>query len=169
VSTGIRKVTDPLLTGLAVFGGIVSILTLWPRTTVTIDFDTRNPLASSFLVSNDGFLPVYSVSTSCLLGEVLMEPNQPSQSETQGTEPLGSELINSDPPLVTLAPGAKESVPFSNCINGSPGAILSFAHVGLRVSYKPLFWPSRRSFAQQFYARHTAEGNYYWYSFPYTK
>ena len=164
-----KRITDPILSGLAVLGGIVSLLTLWPRTTVTIEFDTKDPLSSSFLVSNDGFLPVYSVTTSCLLGEVLGEPTQPSQSQIEGTEILGTELLNSDPPPVTLSPGAKETVPFSNCITTASGAKIGFAHVGLRVSYRPLLWPTKRSFAQQFYARRTSEGNFYWYSFPYTK
>jgi hypothetical protein len=140
-------------------------MTLYPRVTVTISFDTTLPLSSSFLVSNDGYLPVYSVQVSCLLGQII-GTGRPEKANREA--PLGTELLLVGIPSITLNPGAKESVPFSDCISLSSDTLGS-AYIGLRVKYRPLLWPRDRSFAQEFYAQKTENGRFFWYSVPYSK
>ena len=162
-----KWIVDALLTGLTVLGGIVSLMTLYPRVTVTTSFDTTNPLSSSFLVSNDGYLPVYSVYTMCLVGEVNTQSGiLPRVPKEKGD--LGTPIINASIPTVTLDPGAKELVPFSNCLSPESPDSLSVGHVGLRVIYRPLLWPGERTFTQEFYAQRGEHG-FFWYSVPYPK
>lgn len=70
------------------------------------------------------------------------------------------------PPIVTLYPGAKESVPFSNCFIFDPINMLNGAYVGMRVTYRPLLWPKKRSVTQEFVTRGIGLGHYVWYSYP---
>lgn len=70
------------------------------------------------------------------------------------------------PPPLTLYPGAKESVPFSNCVMTEPSNLLSVADVGLRVNYRPLFWFHKRSVTQEFYTKSIGLNHYVWYSYP---
>jgi len=142
------------------------LLTFYPRMTVTTSFDPKDPLSSSFLVSNDGYLPAYSVTVYCLVGSVSVKPASP---DTDETETLGSAIQPMFIPVVTLMPGAKELVPFSDCVTVKAGGSLASAHVGLRVSYRPLLWPLRRDFSQEFKARDDGNGGYMWYSVPYPK
>ena len=150
VSTARKKLVRFGAAVLTVLGGFVSLMTLYPRVTVTISFDTKEPLLSSFLISNDGYFPIYSVSADCLFGAVMTEPAQPTEAEMKTAAELGSVTHISDIPTPTLAPGAKEVLPFSNCINVSPPAVLSYADVGFRVIYRPLLWFRNRSATQEF-------------------
>jgi hypothetical protein len=171
--TRLKRLTNPLLAGLTVLGGIVSLLTLYPRMTVTVSFDTNEPLSSSFLISNDGYLPAYSVSTACLFGVMSnagLLRQSPEEAIDLARRPFGSELVRTGlPPVITLNPGAKESIPFDNCFSPTEKNILSFAHVGLRVFYRPMLWPTKRSIAQEFYARKMENGRFFWYSVPYLR
>jgi hypothetical protein len=152
------------LTALAVFCGIVSLLTLYPRVTITTTFETKEPLSSSFLISNDGYLPAYAITVYCLVDEVGVG--------SAGGEGLGNLTITIKPtfvPSTDLVPGAKELVPWSNCITPKAADRLSVAHVGLHITYKPLLWPWKRSFTQEFYAKDNGGGGYILYSIPYSK
>jgi hypothetical protein len=70
------------------------------------------------------------------------------------------------PPPLTLNPGAKESVPFSNCFIVSPSNLLAGAYVGLRVTYRPLLWFKSRTITQEFTAETIGADHFYWYSYP---
>jgi hypothetical protein len=164
-----EKLTGSILFVLTVLGGMVSLLTLYPRVTATVSFEMENPISSSFLVSNDGYLPVYSVSTACLLGIVATEPAHPSEPEIEAARAFQTILKNTSLPTVTLDPGAREAIPVSNCLNVGSPAILSFVDIGLRVTYRPLLWPSDRNFTQELYAQRLANGQFFWYSVPYAK
>lgn len=164
--TLLKRLTDPILAGLTVLGGMVSLLTLYPRVTVSTSFETKDPLSSSFLVSNDGYLPVYSVMVYCRLGIVGIG-NFPQSGEQ--TDRFGSGIQPAFIPVTTLVPGAKELVPFNDCIASKPGDHLTIAHVGLRITYRPLLWPWKRSFTQEFYAKDNGSGGYILYSVPYSE
>jgi hypothetical protein len=75
----LKRRWNGFLAGLTVLGGVVSLLTLYPRMTITTDFDTTDPSKSSFLISNDGYLPVYSVRVHCLLNTLNIQ-NSPQIS-----------------------------------------------------------------------------------------
>jgi len=157
-----RRFSESLLTGMAVFGFLVSLMTVYPRMTITISGpgDDRQPLSSSFLISNDGYLPTYSVSATCMLGEIAI--GKPFSGS--GTlVPMSGPAM---PPLLTLYPGAKESVPFSNCFIVSPSNLLTGAYLGLRVTYRPLLWPKTRTITQAFVARGIGANHFVWYSYP---
>jgi hypothetical protein len=159
------KLLDSFLTGLTVFGGIVGLLTLYPRVTITTSVDVKEPLSSSFLVSNDGALPVYSVTITCLLGEIAGRQGEVAPR----LEKFGSGLQPTFIPVVTLSPGEKELIPFSNCYQIDRNGSLAGAHVGLQVTYRPLLFPIERSLTQEFYAQDYGRGVYVWYSVPYAK
>ena len=97
MSIGTKRLADAVLTGLTVLGGIVSLLTLYPRVTITTDFDKTDPSASSFLISNDGYLPSYSVSVNCLLG-VFPTANSNEPSTVSPNEMKGGLELNSTTP-----------------------------------------------------------------------
>jgi hypothetical protein len=143
--------------------------------TITTDFDKADPFSSTFLVSNDGYLPAYSVSVDCLLDVLSTEyADKPSSNPVSPNEMkggLGTGFHNTELAITTLMPGTKETVPFSSCFPFRPGSNLkiSAVHVGLRVNYRPLLWPWKRSVAQQLYAREVEGGRYIWYSTPYLK
>jgi len=71
------------------------------------------------------------------------------------------------PPALTLFPGAKESVPFSNCFITEPSTLLKVAHVGLRADYRPWTYFPKRSITQEFYANEIGLNHYVWYSYPF--
>jgi hypothetical protein len=151
--------------GLTVLGGFVSLLTIYPRMTVTAAFEAKEPLSSSFLVSNDGYLPAYSVSVDCMVGDIAIGPDQPPGPPITGTGPL-TVMHSTEIPIVTLYPGAKEVIPFSDCIDVNSGNNLNVARFGLRVVYRPLLWPGHRAFIQEVYARNNGNGHFFWYSVP---
>lgn len=174
-TTAYKRVSDSVLTGLTIIGGIVSILTLYPRMTITTSFEQSHPMQSSFLVSNDGYFETYSVAISCLVGNVDADPRDAlnlSAEIPKPEEPLGTTVIPAYIPVTTLYPGEKELIPFSDCLSTEHADDLSSAHVGLRVTYKSLLWPWNRSTAQEFYVRRIAQGTFktwVWYSVPYDK
>jgi hypothetical protein len=140
--------------------------------TITTDFDTTDPSRSSFLISNDGYLPVYSVRVHCLLGMLDMG-NPPKLSSALPGEKgeLMAAFDTGALPVTTLFPGAKETVPWTICspFRFAPGAALQEARLGLRVLYRPLLSPRNRTISQEFYARGIGNGQYIWYSVPYLK
>jgi hypothetical protein len=145
---------------VAVVGILGFLMTAFPRITVTTSgpSDDKNPLSASFTVSNDGYLPVYSVATRCLLGEISL--GKPfSGGGTLVT--LGSPSWNEP----RLDPGAKMTVPFSNCFI-MPNDALTGAHVGMLVTYRPLFWVRKRRVSSVFTARNIGNGHFYWYNGP---
>ncbi len=149
------------------------MLTLYPRITIATDFDENDPSRSSFLVSNDGYLPTYTVRVFCILGELSMS-NSP---QLYGMPPNGKEgelgpAFDTDKlPIRTLYPGAKETVPWTICspFRFDPHAVLQTAHIALSVQYRPLLWPRKRYVTQEFYAQREENGVYVWYSVPYPK
>jgi hypothetical protein len=171
VSTLRKTLTNIGSSAVGVLTVVVSLLTLYPRMTVTVSFDTNEPLSSSFLVSNDGYLPAFSVSPICMVSNVYASTSpSPEQAIEEENRPLPIKLRLASVPTVTLYPGAKEAIPFSDCIATGEKGILKLAHVGLRVVYRPLFWPWNRSIAQEFYARRTENSSqFFWYTVPYSK
>jgi hypothetical protein len=149
--------------------GLVTILTIYPRMTVTASFEKSHPLESTFLVSNDGYLPAYSVALSCAGGEVSTQPESATTIPTEKGK-LGGLIIPKYLPIVTLYPGEKELIPLSDCITTVSADDLSTAHVGLRVRYRPLLWFHTREFTQEFYVQRIETGSFkmfVWYSVPY--
>jgi hypothetical protein len=157
-----------------VLGGLVSSLTLWPRITITTAFESSHPLETSFLISNDGYLPAYSVSISCVIGEVDATPQTGDDlSVPTNIGDLGSTtFIPAYVPNVTLEPGTKELVPMSDCTSTETADALNSAHLGLRATYRPLLWPWKQESTQEFYVKKIHKGTFkafVWYSVPYNK
>ncbi len=126
------------------------------------------------MVSNDGYLPAYSVSISCVVGEVDASVQTTDDlSVPQSVGELGTTIFApSYVPTVTLDPGTKELVPMSDCISTESVDALNSAHLGLRVGYRPLLWPWRREFTQEFYVKKIHKGTFkafIWYSVPHNK
>jgi hypothetical protein len=159
-----RRFVDALLTGMTVVGFLVSLMTIYPRMTITISgpSDDRQPLSSSFLISNDGYLPAYSVAATCLV-ERLKIGGTTIQGEDEQFHAISGLPM---PQPLTLFPGAKESVPFSNCFITEPSNLLKVAHIGLRVDYRPWTYLPKRSITQEFYANEIGLNHYVWYSYP---
>lgn len=153
-----------LWNGMTVFGFLVGLMTIYPRVTITISgpSDDRQPLSSSFLISNDGYLPAYSVSAICAVGQLEIGATHIEAQNGELSTIQGPPM----PPALTLYPGAKVSVPFSNCVMTQPSNLLTVADVGLRVRYRPLLWFQKRSVTQEFYARSIGLNRYVWYSYP---
>lgn len=158
------RIWGSVLSGMTVFGFLISLMTIYPRMTVTISgpSDERLPLSSSFLISNDGYLPAYSVSAMCLIKTFNLRGTQAVPREAQLTPISGPPM----PPPLTLYPGAKESVPFSNCFITEPSNLLTAADIGLRVKYRPMFWFHLRAITQEFYAKSIGLNHYVWYGYP---
>src|SRR6185437_16300682 len=97
---------------LGIIGGIVSILTVYPRMTVTTEFNEDDALASSFVVSNDGYLPAYSVSVSCMFGLMDTDTSSARDVSAEIDEDFTVQISNTTIPVLTLYPGSKEIVPF---------------------------------------------------------
>jgi hypothetical protein len=103
----LKRRWNGFLAGLTVLGGAVALLTLYPRMTITTDFDTTDPSKSSFLISNDGYLPVYSVRVHCLLNTLNMQ-NAPQISSRLPNGEKGefwSAFDTGELPITTLLPG----------------------------------------------------------------
>jgi hypothetical protein len=169
-----RCLWEGIVAGLTVLGGFVSALTLWPRITITTAFEPSHPLETSFLISNDGYLPAYSVSVSCLIGEVDATPQTGDDlSVSTNIGALGSTIYKPVyVPNVKLDPGTKELVPMSDCASTETADVLNSAHLGLHVTYRPLLWPWKREFTQEFYVKKIHKGTFkmfVWYSVPYNK
>lgn len=164
VSSARARLISSVLSGMTVVGFLISLMTVYPRMTVTISgpSDDRQPLSSSFLISNDGYLPAYSVSAICLV-KTFQVGDTGVASQGDRLTPFSGPAM---PPSLTLYPGAKESVPFSNCFITEPSNLLKSADVGLRVSYRPLFWFHSRLITQEFYAKSIGLNHYVWYSYP---
>ncbi len=159
-----KRFVEPLLTGMSVVAFFVSLMTVYPRMTITISgpSDDRQPLSSSFLISNDGYLPAYSVAATCLVEQLTI-----GETAIQGKDGQFSAMSGpSMPPTMTLYPGAKESIPFSNCFITEPSNLLKVAHIGLRVNYRPWTYFPMRSITQEYYAKSIGLNHYVWYSHP---
>jgi len=149
---------------MTVVAFFLSLMTVYPKMTITISgpSDDRQPLSSSFLISNDGSLPAYSVAATCLV-ERLTIGGTTIQGEGGRLNAMSGPAM---PPPLTLFPGAKESVPFSNCFITEPSNLLKVAHIGLRVDYRPWTYFPKRSITQEFYANDIGLNHYVWYSYP---
>jgi hypothetical protein len=157
----LRSALSWTLSTLAAVVGILGFLmTLYPRLTVMTSgpSDDKNPLSASFTISNDGYLPAYSVVAQCMVGEISM-----GRPFTGGGTlvPIGSPQWKEP----RLYPGAKMAIPFSNCFI-VPNEVLTGAHVGLLVTYRPLLWPFKRQLITVYTARSIGNGHFYWYTGP---
>lgn len=135
---------------------------------MSVSFDSTEPLSSSFVISNDGYLPVYSVSTTFLVGGMGFGPVKIPTLREMENEKLVTEFKPAFLPVVTLQPGEKEEIPLRDLMSANEG-VLAFAHIGARVTYRPLLWAGRRSTTQEFAAAKDATGHFVWYTIPYPK
>jgi hypothetical protein len=159
--TKISRFGKMLLTVMTVVGFLQLI---YPRMTITISgpSDDRQPLSSSFLISNDGVLPVFSVAATCLVKQLTIGGTTIQGEGGQFVSVLGAAM----PPTRTLYPGQKESIPFSNCFITEPSNLLKVADIGLQANYRNWIYFPMHPITSEFHAKSIGLNHFVWYSNP---
>ena len=148
---------------LALTGGVVAVLTLLPRISVTPSdpVDPSNTFSAAFTISNNNFIPLRHVTASLGIGEI---------------QPVGRPLDLSSAyarqgGLVSKA-WADHSLDMDDKFTITPNDLLQHitgpreASITIVVDYQPwvLPWPLEKKF--RFATHKQSNGNLYWYSIP---
>jgi hypothetical protein len=140
-----------------VLGIIVSFLAISPSITVSTSqsLDPADPLATSFLITNTGLLPIHSIIFLCQLNKVVT---------TQPVTYIHFKLGYATPPLPILYPQEQKTFWAPKIIN-FPYPIVS-ADINILVSYRPdfLFWHKSKSY--RFVTVPNKESILFWYGKP---
>jgi len=148
------------LLAMATFLGAYTVLK--PRLTISTSgpSDDRNPLSASFLVSNDGYLPLYAVSIHCVVAEIDM-----NRTPTEGGTPVAISIGANWEKERIFNVGDKVTIPLSDCLI-IPTQSLPDARVGLQATYRPIWSPSQRKRVVIYTARSIGLGRFYWEAMP---
>lgn len=148
--------------GWKIFGGVVLLLSavalflqLAPRVTVSPapSLDPSKPFNNPFVISNEGYLPIYDVTFRCRIREVRDEGN------ARIIAPRGTSDMSVRP---TLRVTEKSTIVCPFPFNFEHPLV--GADIEIIVEYRPafLFWRSEQSF--RFGTAKNAEGNLIWFS-----
>ena len=155
-----------ILLGLAtLLGGIVALLTLLPRVSVTPSdpVDPINPFSASFTITNNGFVPLSSVDALLGIGQVatapaLLDPNFVPNFESRIVRPEWKNHNLKVDESFTITP--------ADIFGLAPGDRLGGADIAIVVSFKIWIIPIKREKIYRFIARKQTNEQFYWYSIP---
>jgi len=139
----LSKIIGATITLLVTLSGV---LAYWPLVAIDVgpSLDSDNPFSYPFIISNDGILPLFGVSVSCIFdkgkfeGGVLFENNR----------------MVFENKLQIMAPHQKTTAPCHRMF-GLKGMTLISASTTIAVSFYPALWPSRTSVSRSFRAELT--------------
>jgi hypothetical protein len=129
---GGRTMLNAVLTVIAVLGFAITLLTLFPRITVSNDaaIDPTDPFSTPFVVSNDGYLPLLSVRCWFYIKAVHL---------THGSRIFESRVTTDEWTTRRLLPTEKLSVYGGKAVR-APGQLLD-GDISIIVEYRPFLWP----------------------------
>jgi hypothetical protein len=147
---------------LALIGGVVAVLTLLPRISVspTDPVDPDNPLSASFTIANNNFIPLRHVSAVLGIGEI-----QPVG------KPLDADIAYRDQGALAPAAWSNHSLDMDDHFTVSPYDVVHAygdreAAIQIIVSYKPWILPLDRQKRFRFQTHRQTNGKLYWYALP---
>jgi len=170
-NTPLAKMIVRVLGSLAtLFGVYVGFLNLVPRITVTPQaaLVSSDAFSAPFVVSNDGFLPVYDVHCFCSPRKVrYRKPGSKGGLDitTEGADE--NETGGVEAPFIAkkLSPGQRATFPCP-FPNQFPAWLVS-ADIGLVVVYNAAPWPPiRRHQMNRFSLSRDTAGEYHWLEMP---
>jgi hypothetical protein len=140
-----------------VLGLIVSLLSLIPNISVSTSqsLDPNDPLATPFIITNHGLLPIHSIEIRCLFNKVATVDN---------VQVMGIELGYVKPPLPILYKYEQKTfwcpkgIKFRTPIN--------FGDISIIVSYRPDWLMWRQIKLHRFETVRNKSGILFWYSKP---
>ena len=143
---------------LAVLGFLIALLTIFPRISVSNDapLDADDAFATPFVVSNDGYLPLYSVLFLVSTRDVRFTDGR----AIIGTPDYKSRWTAPDWELPSLYPTKRHDV-YAGRVIVSHGTLQS-ADIGIIVQYRPAFWPFRREILCRFKTQQGYDGRLHW-------
>jgi hypothetical protein len=131
---------EATLAMLTVLAFLIALLTLFPRVTVSNEapIDPDDAFSTPFVVSNDGYLPLYSLQFSVAMGDVKYQ----NGSRLVGPPDFGFHLTTPEWKIASLYPAKKFTV-YAGRVLGAHGNLKS-ADIAIVVDYRPMLWPFRR-------------------------
>lgn len=161
-----KKVWAGILGGATLIGGIVAVVTLFPRMTVSFSdaVDSSNPFSSSITVTNTGLIPLKSVLAEIAVRDIAVQKPTGEISFTGGAN-YKTRFIGGDIHYLGLDDRYTFALNDLGIING---ALQKFpmvrADIGIVVSYEIPFLHVRREKLFPEVARKQSNGNFYWYA-----
>ena len=138
---------------------IVSFLSLTPNISVSTSqsLDPKDPLATPFVITNNGPLPVHDV-------EILFGINKMTTPPPMNQTILNLSLGYAKPPIPTLK--ARETMTFWCPPVFKFKDPINYGDISVLVSYRPdfLFW--RKTVPYRFVTLRSKEGTIFWYGKP---
>jgi hypothetical protein len=142
-----------------VLGIIVSFLSLTPNIAVSTSqsLDPKDPLATPFVITNNGLLPIHSVEILFGINTITTPPpwNQTVKNLSLGYAKPPLAVLDAHEPKTFWCP---QAIKFPVPINLGDIAIL--------VSYRPTFLFWRKKAERRFVTEKSQDGTIYWYSKP---
>ncbi len=149
-----KELLGIVLAVLAILGFLISLLTLFPRITVSNDaaIDPTDSFSTPFVVSNDGLLPLLSVRSLLYIKAVQL---------ARGNQILNSNFTMDEWTTRILLPAEKLTVYGGRAVR-APGQLLD-GDIFIIVQYRPFFWPfTVRQFSSRFRTLKGPDERLYW-------
>lgn len=150
---------------IATFGVIVGYLTLLPRVVISPSqqLDPSNLLSTSFVISNDGYLPMMNVKTTCSPGQIQFANGT---GIYQKGNTYTAEFDNRAAAYEEISLGEKATVPcdlYSNLIMTSP---LVSADLSIITRFRIGYTPFSSRTVRRFKTETGTDGHLYWSAQP---
>ncbi len=155
-----RKLLDGFLVLLAIVGFVLSVLTFFPRLTVNNlpAIDPDKPFSTPFIVSNDGYLPLYNVKFMVAVNSLV--------THTYHFDGIGFGLfLDAGDSAAIFYPTEKYSLYLGRYIQAYPRGIRE-ADIAIQIEYRPMFYWGRRWKMYRFVAQPGPDGRLYWNARP---
>lgn len=145
---------------LGIFGTFLGIYAFWvPRLSIATQssLDPNNPLATPFVVSNNGYLPVFNVDFICGIGHLDFANGSRFEEFGMTTTEMHEDRIGTD---------EQATVRCDWMVKGSP---ITDGDISIIVKFEPFMFPKQRDKSFRFVSVRNSSGNLQWIPKPLSK
>lgn len=157
-----RKMLNTILSILAIVGFAIALLTLFPRITISnnVPIDPDDPFSTPFLISNEGYVPLFSVQFLMAIREV----NRKGGGGIIGTPDFKTRFTAPDMKSTAFWPTDSYSF-YAGRILRAHGSLES-ADIAIIVQYRPFLVPFKRERIFRFITQRGPDNRLYWMQRP---
>jgi len=157
-----KQMLEVVLIVLAIVGFGITVLTVFPRISVSNleAIDVLDPFSTPFLISNDGYLPLYNVEFLVAIRRL----ERIGGGGITGTDDFQSKFTTPDFSAPIFRPTEKFSLYAGRIVKAHNS--VSFADIAIVIEFRPMLWPFRRSSQFRFVTQKGADGKLYWMARP---
>jgi len=168
----IREIRNRVVGGVLIIatllGGVSAILSFQSHVTVAAgeSLDPTAAFATKFTVSNSWSLNEYDIEVACGLGEIITgKPNsKPTPNWRSSTFSYDSQLHYVPNDVKKLEPGESVQETDLCAVEGQ----MAYADIAAVVSFRPAFWPWRRTQRFRFVTETARDGHLTWSEKPFS-